>query len=114
LRETAAITEAVERALGVFSEAIQQKDEAQLRGIWPTIPTRALNDWESVFKNARSVEMQLRPRAEPDISGSTARVDCDSTTRKVYSDTAQAYTTTGVVHIILRKQGTIWLIESMR
>jgi serine/threonine protein kinase len=113
-RETAQVREQVRRTLAALSEAIGQRDETQLRAIWPTIPARTLDDWKSAFKNGRSIEMQLRPRGEPDISGSTARVDCDSTTRKVYSESTQVYTTAAIMHVTLHKQGNNWVIESMR
>jgi hypothetical protein len=113
-QQTAADQRAIMQTLGDFSRAIEQKDAARLRTVWPTIPNSKLNEWEDVFKNARSARMELRPESPPQIEGPVATVACRSILQKVFEGQGQVYTTEGVTRFTLRKQGSSWVIASVR
>lgn len=103
----------VSQALYLFARAIDQRDEALLKAVWPGIPPSALDKWRTMFQNARSVGIELHPGA-PLISGTSASVECRSKLQQVYPGDSQTYSEERTMRIGLRKQGTDWQISTVR
>jgi hypothetical protein len=105
--------DAVLRVLAGFSQAVQRKDDAALRELWPAIPTRTLDTWRSDFRSTRSMSIEFSPKNPPAITGGTARVECAITTRKVFLSDDRPFTKTHTGWIALRNNNGVWIIQSM-
>jgi len=106
--------EAVLVTLNAFSQAIERKDEVALRNLWPGISARNFESWRKDFENTVSISMTFRTKDLPEISGETARVECETTTSKAFYDSEAPYNYVGTSRITLGKRGDTWVIESIR
>ena len=66
-----------------YGEAYGRKDAKQISTLWPSIPAKDLRDIRTSFRDFRTLKLDLRPLAEPDISGTTAVVRCTRSTEAV-------------------------------
>ena len=71
-----------------------------------------LKAFKKSFKDFKSVKLQLRPTGEPDIAGTTARVQCVRTTEAVDNQGAQSKQDT--VEVKLSKRNGSWVIDTIR
>jgi tetratricopeptide (TPR) repeat protein len=101
------------RSLEALSRAIHEKSVALLKQEWPSISAADLERWEDKFRNAESISLDLQP-GTPQISGTSARVECRSTTREHYAGAADPYRDERTVRVTLEKMGGEWKITSLR
>jgi predicted Zn-dependent protease len=112
-RETDIDKQAILRTITEFSQAIKLKNEAALKALWPSIPERTLQQWRADFRNARTIEYELRPKGAPDIRGGTASLKCDLVLRKFY-DSDSPYASEVGVFVTLERTASGWIIRSLR
>ena len=95
-----------------YESALEQRDVAALKAIWPGLAGGQQSAIESEFANARSISVDLvGPRIQ--VTGQTATV----VVRRVYQlrtrDNQQLRSET-LTTLSLRQSGTAWHIESVR
>ncbi|HEY6341252.1 MAG TPA: protein kinase [Bryobacteraceae bacterium] len=107
----AADFQAVSRALNAYQTAYERRDPAALQTIWPSIPKPLLDEIRSSFRDASEVSMDLRPLADPAISGNIATVNCDRILRQVILK--RVLQASNRVRIVLIRNGSGWVIQSV-
>ena len=95
-----------------YDSALEQRDVAALKAIWPGLSGGQQSAIETEFSNARSISVDLvGPRIQ--VTGQTATV----VVRRVYQlrtrDNQQLRSET-ITTLTLRQSGTAWHIESVR
>ena len=108
VKAEAAITAVLER----YTSALEQRDLAALKGVWPSLGGAQQRAIESDFNNARSITVQfVNPKIV--VSGSTATITgvrrYEMQTREGQQLRNEANTT-----LVLRQAGNGWQIESVR
>ena len=95
-----------------YRTALEQRNMAALKAVWPGLSGPQQAAIESDFANARSIEVQLSsPRVT--ISGTTATV----VTRRQYqlrTRDGQQLRSESITTMTLRQNGSAWVIESVR
>ena len=104
--------DAIAMVLQRYDAALEQRDVAALKAIWPGLSGGQQSAIESEFSNARSISVDLvGPRIQ--VTGQTATV----VLRRVYQlrtrDNQQLRSET-ITTLTLRQSGTAWHIESVR
>jgi hypothetical protein len=104
--------EQVRSVLNNYGQAYGRKDADQMVALWPSLPQRSLRQIRDSFRTFRAVKMELRPLAEPEISGNTARVQCARYIEAV--DRNGTHPNQDTVTVRLEKRGGRWVIDSMQ
>ena len=108
MKAEAAVAAVLER----YTSALEQRDLAALKAVWPSLGGAQQTAIESDFNNARSISVQfVNPKI--DVSGSTATITgvrrYGMQTRDGQQLRNEANTT-----LVLRQAGNGWHIESVR
>jgi hypothetical protein len=104
--------ELVLATLRTYADAYGRKDADQIAALRPGLPASGLRQLKDIFRNFRSVHLELRPTAEPDISGTTATVQCMQIHDSV--DQTGSHSNRGPVVVKLSKKGGKWVIDDLR
>ena len=105
--------QAVIQTLAKLGHAIEEKDETTLKAIWPSIPASTLEGWKTAFRDAKSIQYQLRSKNSPGIEGDRVMMTCELSEGKVF-DSTPPYKTERSVHVSLRRVGKGWVVQSLR
>jgi hypothetical protein len=105
--ERALIQEVLER----YRMAIQARDVAALKRIWPDMPGSIERTIRESFRFAQSHRVDLR-LTELALSGGAATALCDRTDEIVSND-GQRLHNAGSARFLLRKSGGAWLIQAI-
>jgi hypothetical protein len=108
----AADREGVRQALMRYAAAYERMDVGELKETWPTIPAETLNVISASFRNARSMQMELRPVDQAVITGDTAVVACQRLISQLFDK--KPLEAQDKITIRLRRRGTGWVIESIQ
>jgi hypothetical protein len=104
--------EEVRMVLRAYAEAFTRKDAKQVADHWPSMPAKDLRDIRASFRDFQSIKLELRPLGEPEIKGTSARVQCQRLTDAV--DRFGSHPTEGTVTILFEKRNGRWVIDSIR
>jgi hypothetical protein len=77
LAEQSSRKEAIAAVLQRYSKAYSEKNLDGVRALRPSLTQQELRTMEQSFRMAKSVELALTPRQDPEISGALATVPCD-------------------------------------
>jgi hypothetical protein len=102
--------QAIVEALNRFARAYETKNVAELTRVWPGIPRGTLRTIRTVFSQARSISMQLRPVGPAQLSNDTAIVRCERSSVTVYDQPRQV---TEIITVRLRHGADGWVIEGI-
>jgi outer membrane protein assembly factor BamD (BamD/ComL family) len=102
--------QAIVDALNRFARAYETKNVAELTRVWPGIPRGTLRTIRTVFSQARSISMQLRPVGPAQLSNDTAIVRCERSSVTVYDQPRQV---TEIITVRLRRGADGWVIEGI-
>ena len=108
VKAEAAVTAVLER----YTSALEQRDLAALKAVWPSLGGAQQKAIESDFNNARSISVQfVNPKI--DVSGSTATI---TGVRRYGMQThdGQQLRNEANTTLVLRQAGNGWQIESVR
>jgi ketosteroid isomerase-like protein len=108
VKAEAAVTAVLER----YTSALEQRDLAALKAVWPSLGGAQQKAIESDFNNARSISVQfVNPKI--DVSGSTATI---TGVRRYGMQThdGQRLRNEANTTLVLRQAGNGWQIESVR
>jgi hypothetical protein len=104
--------ELIRATLRSYADAYGRKDATQIAALRPGLSASELRQLKDSFRVFDSIRLELRPTAEPEISGTTATVRCvrildfvDQTGSRPKQD---------VVVMKLSKKGGKWVIDDMR
>lgn len=75
--EQASRKDGILAVLGRYSKSYSEKNLEGLKAARPSLTSQELRTIEQSFRMAKSLEMELVPRQDPEISGATATVSCD-------------------------------------
>ncbi len=103
---------AIRQVLANLSAAYGRKDADQFASLWRNYSQKNLRELRSLFKNASSVQLDLKPTQDPAVSGDTARVTC--TYSSEIRDQAGPHTVQRNVIITLVRINGRWVIDSMQ
>jgi hypothetical protein len=102
----------VRAVLRSYGEAYASKDANRIAALWPSMPQKDSRDIRQSFRDFQTIKMELRPLAEPEISGNRARVQCRRLTDAV--DRKGSHPTEGTVSVLLEKRNSGWVIDSIQ
>ncbi len=108
----AADRDAIANVLKRYEEAYRGKDRDLLKSVWPGIPRDSLKAIEDAFKNFRSVSVEFRQVADPEISGDRASVKCRLIAESV--DRNGPHVNQSTVLIGLVKKNSKWVIDAIK
>jgi hypothetical protein len=102
----------VDDALNRYRVAFENKDFDGLKSVWPTLTRSELDSIGNFFRIAKSITVQLKPLAEPDVTADSARVRCRRTLSAAI-DRGTLPSQDQMVDIRLRKSGNAMIIEAI-
>jgi len=102
---------AIQQVLRSYQGAIENKDINALKRMWPSIPRKKEEEMK-VFKDSKSIRVELEPQGEPRLSEGAAVVNCRKIQRVVFSN-GQRFDLRFDSKITLRKSSGEWLVESI-
>jgi ketosteroid isomerase-like protein len=105
--------EGIQQALTKYIEAFARMDAEAVQAIWPGMSSQERKTIQENFKDAESIQIKMLPVSEPKITGDTAVVTCRRQVSQKYRHGGDA-NSENVVTLTLRKQGSAWVIETVR
>ena len=102
----------VEAALQQYRDAFSHRSMDELRHVWPGLTRQEQAQFQDFFRNARAVNMTLRPQGEPEISGDTATVRAVRSIQMT-SERGKVPAQENTVLIHLRRAGQEMVIDSI-
>jgi hypothetical protein len=103
---------AIQQALRLYQGAMENKDIVALKGVWPGMSSQKEQESRQVFKDSRSIRVELEPLGEPRFSEASAVVSCRKIQRVVFSN-GQKFDPRFDSKFTLRKRSGGWFIESI-
>jgi eukaryotic-like serine/threonine-protein kinase len=102
---------AIQQVLRNYQGAIENKDADALRRVWPSIPRKKEEEMK-VFKDSKSIRVELELLGEPRFLEDSAVVTCRKIQRVVFSN-GQRFDPRFESKMTLRRSSGGWLIESI-
>jgi hypothetical protein len=102
----------IAQALTQYKQAYETRNLAQLRAVYPTLAGKTLDSIRQTFGFADSIQLDLKPLGEPEISGDTATVAVERSLRQTAGKKALA-PVHGAITIRLKRIGQKWVIDSI-
>jgi serine/threonine protein kinase len=109
-RETPAA--AIQRILGAYRGALESRDLAALKRIWPALSGRQEEAIRSEFDRARAIRVGLAD-VQTSVAGSTATVFCRRSYAVTLTDGQRLDTSSKMTMTLAGREGT-WLIDNIR
>jgi len=103
---------AIQLVLRNYQGAIESKDIDTLKRMWPGMSSQKEKESRQVFKDSRSIRVELESLGEPRFSEGSAVVSCRKIQRVVFSN-GQKFDPRFDSKITLRKSSSGWFIESI-
>jgi hypothetical protein len=110
--EATAAHRQVDEALRRYRAAFEDKDSDGLKAVWPGLSRAELSSFQSFFRIARSVKLQLTQVGEPEVAGDRASVRCRRTMTAA-DERGPMPSQDQTVMIRLRRAGAAMVIESI-
>jgi ketosteroid isomerase-like protein len=111
--DLAATRSAIEQTLSRYAQAYRNRDANAITQVWPGLNRQDLKKIQESFKAAKSVDMNLRPEAQPEINGEVAQVVCLRSLQFTFPQGVQKPLQDRVI-IHMRKQNGLWVIEKVQ
>ncbi len=111
--QTASDRSGILAALQRYADAYQHKNAEELAAIWPSLDKDSKKKLSESFKSAQSIQPNVRPDADPSISGDSATVTCARNIAFTFAG-GESRNVNDRVLISLRKKSGAWFIDSVR
>lgn len=112
--EHASAGRAVLDAVAEYKAAFESRDLSAVRALRPGLSAEQLKSIKETFRQARSIQMALKPTGEPTITGSTASVQCSLSQTVVMKNGDRPPAVAHNISIHFRKAGSGWVIDSIQ
>jgi len=111
--ERASRTDGVIDALNRYSKAFSEKNLEGVKAARPALSAQEMRTLEASFRMAKSVDMKLVPKKEPQIDGTSATVPCEMKVEMRMDRNAPPPVTQQVVVTLIRGTNG-WVIDTIR
>ena len=103
---------AVDDALNRYRAAFESKDAEELKNIWPGLGRSELSSFQTFFKIARTIKLNIQPLGEAEITATGATIRARRTMAAT-DERGALPQQDQIVRINLRRSGNAMVIESI-